>query len=78
MKKVDINGHSKNTVQASRVDYAISELADIGIDVHYKDNFKIKFLYQGHEVTFFPFTGWATGKSIRDGRGIQNLIKQLI
>lgn len=35
------------------------------------------FCAVGHAVMHYPFTGWHTGKSIKDGRGIQNLLKQL-
>lgn len=38
----------------------------------------ISFDYNGHQVVYYPYSGWATGKSIKDGRGLQNLLKQLI
>lgn len=37
----------------------------------------IEFEYKGHSIKYFPYSGWATGKTIKDGRGLNNLIKQL-
>lgn len=37
----------------------------------------LRFPYKGNIVTFWPYTGWFSGKGIRDGRGIDNLIKQI-
>lgn len=37
----------------------------------------IKFSYKGNEVTFYPYKGWFSGKGVKSGRGIENLLKQL-
>lgn len=37
----------------------------------------IEFMYKGELVKFYPYSGWASGKSIVDGSGIYNLLKQL-
>jgi hypothetical protein len=42
-----------------------------------KEARSISFEFKGHTVTYYPYTGWATGKSIKDGRGLKNLLKQL-
>ena len=55
----------------------IIELSELGIDVHHSDKSSIKFMYQGAEVTYFAKKQWATGATIQDGRGWDNLIKQL-
>lgn len=38
---------------------------------------KIDFMYNGSLVTYWPYSGWASGKSIKDGRGLKNLLKQI-
>jgi len=38
----------------------------------------ISFDYKGQKVVYYPYSGWASGKSIKDGRGLENLLKQLI
>jgi hypothetical protein len=35
------------------------------------------FIYDNHEVTYFRKSKWFSGKSVQDGRGAENLIKQL-
>lgn len=68
---------TKKQLQKQRRELAESELNDAGMDIHYMDDTTIKFMYNDSEVIFYPFSGWATGKSINDGRGLQNLLKQL-
>ena len=58
------------------MDYAILKLSEMGFRWQ-SDETKITFEYKGHKVTLFPYSGWHTGKSIKDGRGIDNLLKQL-
>lgn len=38
----------------------------------------VEFMYKGEIIRFYPYSGWASGKSIKDGRGIENLLKQLV
>lgn len=59
-----------------RLDYAFNKLKNLGFDP-YHDGKKITFYYNSGIVTLFPYSGWHTGKTIKDGRGIDNLLKQL-
>lgn len=38
---------------------------------------EIQFLWQDELVTYWPYSGWHSGKSIKSGRGLNNLLKQL-
>ena len=42
----------------------------------YSDS-EIHIEFKGETVKYFPLKEWFTGKTVKDGRGIQNLIKQL-
>lgn len=64
-------------LEPQRMEYAIEILSKLGYTLWHKDNTKIKFDLKGETVTFFPYSGWHTGKSIKDGRGFQNLLNQL-
>lgn len=64
-------------LKPKRIEFAIEQLAKVGIEIYYEDDTKIKFMYEGEVVTLFPYSGWHTGKSIQDGRGLKNLLKQL-
>lgn len=64
-------------LQPKRIAFAVEQLAKLGIEIDYEDDTKIKFTHKGEVVTLFPYSGWHTGKSIKDGRGIDKLINQL-
>jgi hypothetical protein len=38
---------------------------------------EINFEHKGHLIKYFPLTEWFTGKTVTDGRGLKNLLKQL-
>lgn len=69
---------SKKVVeQPKRLEYAYEEIKKRGFNIHYHSDTRLKFMYKENEITIFPYTGWFTGKGIKDGRGINNLLKQL-
>lgn len=41
------------------------------------DDVKLQFVFKDNVITYFPYSGWHTGKGINDGRGLVNLLKQL-
>jgi hypothetical protein len=68
----------QNRLEPERMDYAIGQLHSKGIlSVFISKPNCIEFEFKGEKVKFFPYSGWHTGKSIKDGRGIDNLLKQL-
>lgn len=67
----------KTVFEPERMEYAVRKLTELGIEIIYRDKATIQFHHKGQLVRFFPYTGWHTGKSITDGRGIENLLKQL-
>lgn len=75
MKRLDTERQKE--LEPKRMDFAIEELAKINIQCFHRDSKKIKFLFKGKEVTFYPYSGWHTGKSINDGRGLKTLLDQL-
>lgn len=67
----------KLQIQANRVDYATERIQEAGYVPTYEDGQRIEFLHRGHTVTIWPYSGWFSGKTVHDGRGIHNLLKQL-
>ena len=65
-------------LEPKRMEYATKMLHAAGIKsvLAVSDNC-LKFDFQGESVCFFPYSGWHTGKSIKDGRGINKLLEQL-
>lgn len=66
----------KNT-QDELILYAKGEIQSAGYEITVETETYIEFEYKGHPIRFYPYRGWATGKTIKDGRGIKNLIKQI-
>lgn len=64
-------------LQPRRVHYAIEQIEKLGYPIFHRDNTKLLFQYKNETVTFYPYSGWHTGKSIKDGRGIDKLLKQI-
>lgn len=76
MARLDIE--KQKEIEPERMDYAIGQLHKAGIKsmVIIKENC-IEFYFKSEKIKFFPYTGWATGKSIKDGRGLQKLLDQI-
>lgn len=68
----------QETEEPKRVKYALNALESLGLNPIYKAEMReIDFLYNGNTIRLFPYSGWFSGKGIKDGRGIKNLLKQL-
>ena len=67
----------ESTLQPKRLKKAIEEIEKLGKKTILVDDVKIVFMHKNSPVTYFPYSGWATGKTIKDGRGLQKLLKQL-
>jgi len=63
--------------EGSRMDFAIKQLTGLGHKVTMETNNAISIIFKGERVMVYPYTGWFTGKSVKDGRGIKNLLKQI-
>jgi hypothetical protein len=74
----NISNTLRKELQPRRMQYAINMIEKAGCTITFQDDKEIIFQYKDERINFFPYTGWATGKSIKDGRGINNLIKQLV
>lgn len=67
----------RKEVQDERMSYAIDQLSQIEIDVHYQDETEIRFMWNGEEIRYWPYKQWFQGKGIHPGRGLERLLKQL-
>jgi len=67
----------QNELEPERVVYAKVEIEALGIEVDFIGSNRIEFKYLNETITFFPYSGWHTGKSIKDGRGIKKLLRQI-
>lgn len=64
--------------EVSRIAYAKERLERLGYEVtEVRDNKSLTFIHNGRRITFYPYKGWFSGKGIKDGRGLETLIKRL-
>jgi hypothetical protein len=75
MARLDKDREQK--LQPIRINEAVKQIEALGHKVHFKSENNIKFMFKDNEITYFPYSGWASGKGITDGRGINNLLKQI-
>lgn len=73
-----LNQEREAKLQPKRMKYVMQELKKMNMNpIKMSDN-SIQFLFKGSIVDFYPYSGWATGKTIKDGRGWNNLKDQLL
>ena len=72
-----LNKEREQELQPKRMEVARGKIEALGYEIFYSDATVLAFIFNGQSVKFFPYSGWHTGKSIKDGRGLQNLLKQL-
>ena len=72
-----LNIDRQKRLEPERIEYAVRKIQELGYEITHRDDLMIQFTHKGQSVTFFPYSGWATGKTIQDGRGLQKLLKQL-
>lgn len=72
-----LNLEREQKLQPERMKFAQKALAHMGYDINVISENEIQFTHKGHVVKFFPYSGWFSGKSVKDGRGIGNLLTQL-
>lgn len=72
-----LNLKRQKELEPKRIQYAKNQLQDLGFEITLEDSSKLRFKYKGEVVTLFPYSGWYSAKSIKDGGGIKNLIQQL-
>lgn len=74
MKRLDPK--RQNELEPKRIEFAKQEIEKLGYEVTVQGK-QLTFMHNSQMITFFPYSGWASGKGIEAGRGLQNLLKQL-
>ena len=75
MARLDIERQRR--LEPERVAYAKKKFAALGLTATEHNGNELRFQYKGAEVRFYPYSGWATGATIQDGRGLRNLLNQI-
>mgnify|MGYP007100058811 CR=1 FL=1 len=72
-----LNIDRQKNLEPKRLVETRREIERLGYTITFQNERELQFMFNGHLVKFFPYTGWHTGKSIQDGRGFENLVKQI-
>ena len=72
-----LNSEKQKLAEPKRIDFAKQEIQKLGYEITHRDETTIVFQFEGSQVKFFPYSGWATGKTIKDGRGLSKLLRQI-
>ncbi len=67
----------ENDLQPKRMAFAINALEKLGYEVNTVSGSELRFNHEGATIRFYPYSGWFTGKTVNDGRGIEKLLNQL-
>lgn len=72
-----LNDERQNELTPERMTYGKEQIKINGYEIIYEDEVELRFLFKNELVKFYPYSGWHTGKSITDGRGIKKLLSQI-
>jgi hypothetical protein len=65
-------------LEPKRMAYAKSEIEKKGYTVFEASDTQLVFEHDmGHLIYFFPYSGWHSGSTIKDGRGLKKLLQQI-
>lgn len=64
-------------LQPKRMKFAQKVLSHMGYEIKIISENEIQFIHQNETIKLFPYSGWFSGKSVKDRRGIGKLIIQL-
>lgn len=64
-------------LQPIRIQTAIDKIKECGCEILHTDETTVIFLFNGQRCTIWPYSGWHSGKTIKPGRGLSKLLRQL-
>lgn len=56
----------QSQLEPKRINQALDVINGLGLKVTSVSKTEIKFIFKEHTVTFFPYSGWHTGKPLYD------------
>ena len=77
-EKPEAAGTPYTGFESGKMREAKKEIIGLGFDIIFQTEKEIHFLFKENIVRYYPDTGWHSGKSIKDGRGLNNLLHQLV
>lgn len=72
-----LNIERQKELEPERIAHARKEIEALGYKIFFSSWNALHFTFKDETVVIYPYSGWHTGKSIVDGRGLQKLINQI-
>lgn len=76
-KMARLDKERQSALEPKRMQYAADKIRALGLPITLQTEARIDFTYKGNNIILFPYSGWFSGKGVKSGRGIDNLIKQI-
>lgn len=73
-----LNIKRQEELEPKRYDNSKQAIKKIGFETINIDSNQFNIITKKGIIHFFPYSGWHTGKCIKDGRGFKNLYNQLL
>ncbi len=64
-------------LEPKRIDHYKKKIVEFGYSITVEDKTHLEFIFKGSTIHVFPYSGWCSGKTITDCRGLSNLLKQI-
>lgn len=64
-------------LEPKRLELAKSEIEKLGYNVSSNGKNLLTFMFKGSIVEYWAYSGWHSGKNIKSGRGLVNLLNQI-
>lgn len=72
-----LNIELQKALEPIRIAHAKKVIETLGYVICHQDETRLQFMYRGKIVTLYPYSGWHTGATIKDGRGLKKLTNQI-
>lgn len=72
-----LNQERQERLEPKRIQHAVDLIESIGYEITIRTDKSIQFYFNNSIVTVWPYSGWCSGKTINDCRGIRKLIAQI-
>jgi hypothetical protein len=66
----------KARLEPARIKSCSEKLESLGYQVT-QNHVALEFIFKGNKITFYPYSGWYSGKGIGSDRGFNKLLKKL-
>lgn len=67
----------QTTLEPKRLQYTKQQIEALGYTITFESETELQFIFNHSKVFYFPYSGWHSGKSIKDGRGLKKLLDQI-